>query len=194
REVDLTWREGLAALDVELARLPHRYRAVLIACCLEGRSRDEAARQLGWSAGRVKGLLERGRELLRRRLARRGFELGAALLAAAVARPAPAIPSVPGRGVGRIGAGAGRPGAPAGCRGTFRKGGPRHADSEGQGRRGHPAGGRARRRWSIRAPRRGGREPARAAGTARPGVPPRPGAPGSGSNGVGGEADLRPQG
>jgi WD40 repeat protein len=68
---------------------------VLIACCLEGLSRDEAARQLGWSAGRVKGLLERGRELLRRRLARRGFELGAALLVAAATRSAAAVPPVP---------------------------------------------------------------------------------------------------
>ena len=40
---DVTFREGLAALDDELGRLPDRYRAVLIVCCLEGRSRDEAA-------------------------------------------------------------------------------------------------------------------------------------------------------
>jgi RNA polymerase sigma factor (sigma-70 family) len=81
---DLTWQEGLAVLDEELARLPERYRAVLIVCCLDGRSRDEAALQLGWSQGQVKGRLERAREMLRRRLERRGFHLATLLLAAAV--------------------------------------------------------------------------------------------------------------
>ena len=85
---DLSWREGLTILDEELARLPDRYRAVLIACCLDGRSRDEAARQLGCSEGQVKGLLERGRELLRQRLSRRGFDLGSLILAATVANTA----------------------------------------------------------------------------------------------------------
>lgn len=90
----MNWPEGLALFDAELARLPHRYQAVLIACCLEGRSRDEAARELGWNASKVKGLLERGRDLLRRRLARRGFDLGV-LLAATAARSGSSIPLLP---------------------------------------------------------------------------------------------------
>ena len=91
RSADVSWREGLAILDEELARLPARYRAVLIVCCLDGRSRDEAARHLGCTEGRVKGLLERGRELLRQRLARRGLELGSVLLVAGVTRSAAAV-------------------------------------------------------------------------------------------------------
>jgi RNA polymerase sigma factor (sigma-70 family) len=89
---DQSLREGLAALDDELTRLPEKYRAVLIVCCLEGRSRDEAASQLGWSQEQVKGRLERAREMLRKRLGRRGIELGGVLLAAAVSGPASASP------------------------------------------------------------------------------------------------------
>jgi RNA polymerase sigma factor (sigma-70 family) len=72
--------ELVTALDQELARLPDRYRGPLVLCCLEGLSRDEAARRLGVAPGTLKVQLERGRERLRAALARRGIELGAALL------------------------------------------------------------------------------------------------------------------
>src|SRR5262249_19215993 len=69
----------------ELGRLPENYRAPLVLCYLEEKTLEEAARQLGWSRGAVKGRLERGRERLRSRLARRGLALSAGLIAAGLA-------------------------------------------------------------------------------------------------------------
>jgi RNA polymerase sigma factor (sigma-70 family) len=79
---ELNVREFQAVLDDELSRLPEKYRAPILLCCLEGLSRDEAARRLGWPLAAVKDRLERGREQLRRRLARRGVLMGTALTSA----------------------------------------------------------------------------------------------------------------
>jgi RNA polymerase sigma factor (sigma-70 family) len=78
---ELTVREAQAILDEELARLPAKYQAPLVLCCLQGLARDEAAKQLGWSVDLVKSRLCRARELLRGRLTARGISLPAALIA-----------------------------------------------------------------------------------------------------------------
>jgi RNA polymerase sigma factor (sigma-70 family) len=78
---ELSARELLAIVDEELQRLPEVYRLPLILCFLEGRTQEDAARQLGWTAGSVKGRLERGRVKLHRRLVRRGLTFPAAMLA-----------------------------------------------------------------------------------------------------------------
>jgi RNA polymerase sigma factor (sigma-70 family) len=70
---ELSMREVLALLDAELARLPERYRAPLLACYWQGQTQEQAARQLKMSPAAVKGLLERGRAKLVARLQQRGL-------------------------------------------------------------------------------------------------------------------------
>jgi len=82
----LTARELLTVLDEEVQRLPSAQRSAVVLCCLEGHPQEEAARLLGWTAGSLKGHLERGRRRLHERLTRRGIALSAALAVVAVSR------------------------------------------------------------------------------------------------------------
>src|SRR5258706_363545 len=78
-------------LDGELDGLPEKYRRPLLLFHLEGKSLEETARALGSPTGTVGAWLSRGRELLRRRLAKRGAgALSGALLAAFLVREASA--------------------------------------------------------------------------------------------------------
>jgi RNA polymerase sigma factor (sigma-70 family) len=90
-------RELSAILDGELSRLPERYRLPLRLCFVDGRTRDEAARQLGWSLRTLQRRLAQGRRLLQTRLTRRGVTLSAALLATGIAGTAARSALPPGR-------------------------------------------------------------------------------------------------
>lgn len=92
-----SWQQLRPVLDEEVNRLPEKFRAPVILCYIEGKSNDEAAKQLAWPVGTVKGRLSQARALLRGRLARRGLTLAgvtatvAATDYAAVAAVAPAL-------------------------------------------------------------------------------------------------------
>ncbi|MGL6075164.1 MAG: sigma-70 family RNA polymerase sigma factor [Fimbriiglobus sp.] len=71
--------EALQALDDELLELPAKYREPIVLCYLQELTQDQAAADLGLSRSTLRRRLEVGRERLRLRLERRGFELGGLL-------------------------------------------------------------------------------------------------------------------
>ncbi|MBX9628574.1 MAG: hypothetical protein K2X82_32555, partial [Gemmataceae bacterium] len=77
----------LPVLDEELARLPEHYRAAVLLCDLEGRTRAEAARRLGIPDGTLGNRLTAARRMLARRLARRGVTPVLAVLVTASGTP-----------------------------------------------------------------------------------------------------------
>jgi RNA polymerase sigma factor (sigma-70 family) len=80
-EQDL-WRDVQPLLDEELSRLPDKYRAVIVLSDLEGKTRKEAARQLGVPEGTIASRLATARTMLAKRLTQRGVALSGGALAA----------------------------------------------------------------------------------------------------------------
>jgi RNA polymerase sigma factor (sigma-70 family) len=84
-EQDL-WRDLQPLLDQELSRLPDVYREVIVLCDLEGKTRKEAARQLGLPEGTVGSRLARARAMVAKRLARHGLSVSGGALAAVLSQ------------------------------------------------------------------------------------------------------------
>jgi RNA polymerase sigma factor (sigma-70 family) len=82
-----------SVLDAELQRLPEKYRAVVLLCLCEEKTRAEAAHLLGCTEGAVKIRLERARAILRKRLTRQGFGVQGGMLGGALAAGRAGVPA-----------------------------------------------------------------------------------------------------
>jgi RNA polymerase sigma factor (sigma-70 family) len=82
------WDDLQPLLDQELGRLPDKYRALIVLCDLEGKTRKEAAQHFHVPEGTVASRLATARAMLARRLARSGLAVSSAALAALLAQNA----------------------------------------------------------------------------------------------------------
>jgi RNA polymerase sigma factor (sigma-70 family) len=86
-------RELSAMLDQELQRLPKDCSDAVVLCLLGGLSNSQAARRLGWPVTTLKARFQRGRDLLRERLQRRGVSLSAVTLSAGLVDEVTVVPA-----------------------------------------------------------------------------------------------------
>src|SRR5207249_6616260 len=89
------WSDLQLLLDQELSCLPDKYRVAIVLCDLEGKTRKEAARQLGLPEGTLSARLARGRVMLAKRLSRRGPTISAGTLAAVLSHNAASASAPP---------------------------------------------------------------------------------------------------
>ena len=77
---EMSWREVREVFDTEIAALPECDRLPVVLCCVQELSYEEAARRVGCPVGTLRNRLDRGKERLRKRLARYGLPLAAPAL------------------------------------------------------------------------------------------------------------------
>ena len=73
-------------IQQEVQRLPEKYRSVVVLCYWQGLNQEQAAARLGCPLGTVRSRLARARDLLHRRLTKRGLAPLAAMLTVALDR------------------------------------------------------------------------------------------------------------
>src|SRR5262249_38249467 len=83
--------EVFAVLDEELTRLPERYRLPSVLCYLEGKTHEQAARELNCPKGSMSRRIDDARQRLRERLVARGFNLAEDRLGNLLAVNAPVL-------------------------------------------------------------------------------------------------------
>jgi RNA polymerase sigma factor (sigma-70 family) len=81
-------RDWQPLLDEELSRLPDKYRAVIVLCDLEGKTRREAATQLRVPEGTIASRVATARKMLAKQLAHRGVVLSGGALAVLLSQQA----------------------------------------------------------------------------------------------------------
>jgi len=74
------WNEVLPALDEEICSLPGQYRLAVVKCHLEGKTQQDAAKELGITYATLRRRLKAARGMLRNRLSERGFTRAGFLL------------------------------------------------------------------------------------------------------------------
>jgi HlyD family secretion protein len=92
QEIDAEKAEFGPIVQEEVRRLPEKYRTVVVLCYWESLTHEQAAVHLGCPLGTIRSRLARARNLLRRRLTRRGMAPLAGAVAAGLDR-APAFAS-----------------------------------------------------------------------------------------------------
>lgn len=85
-EVLVEQQQIQSIIDSEVSRLPERFQAAVVLCYFEGKTVDEAARQLRCPRGSVASRLARARERLRVRLTQRGIAVTTAAVTAGLER------------------------------------------------------------------------------------------------------------
>ncbi|HEV3236838.1 MAG TPA: sigma-70 family RNA polymerase sigma factor [Gemmataceae bacterium] len=89
------WQDLEPLLDEELSRLPDKYRVAIVLCDLEGKTRKEAAAQLGVPDGTLAARLARARTMLATRLARHGLAVSGGLLGVVLSQKAAVSAAAP---------------------------------------------------------------------------------------------------